>query len=237
MNFKNNTLPLGRKGEYFCWLMTKDICKRGRGGGGGNPVLAPIVTQKIEFCEQSWHKRAEISRFYTEMFSMKIHQIHTIKYYTKQWGVVKTLVRAARKLHFSVRIENCSNTKQLFSVSSRLLGKSKTIPPPSDIARSALPDRFCMFFSQKIHNIRQDLDAHPSEPATFSAYDGPKLCLFQPVTEEEIRKLIVESPTKTCMLDPIPISLTKERLSALLPLWNHPTSVQAGRSNPTVKET
>ena len=54
-----------------------------------------------------------------------------------------------------------------------------------------------MFFSQKIQNIRQDLDAHPSEPATFSPYIGPKLCLFQPVTEEEIRKLIVESPTKT----------------------------------------
>ena len=122
---------------------------------------------------------------------------------------MKTLVRAARKLHFTVRTENCSNTKQLFSVSSRLLGKSKTTPPPSDIPRSALPDRFCMFFSQKIHNIRQDLDAHPSEPATFSPYDGPKLCLFQPVTEEEIRKLIVESPTKTCMLDPIPTSLIK----------------------------
>ena len=73
-----------------------------------------------------------------------------------------------------------------------------------------------MCFSQKIQNIRQD--THPSEPATFSAYDGPKLCLFQPVTEEEIRKLIVESPTKTCMLDPILTSLTKECLSDLLPL-------------------
>ena len=74
-----------------------------------------------------------------------------------------------------------------------------------------------MLFSQKIQSIRQDLDAHPSEPETFSPYDGPKLCLFQPVTEEEIRKLIVESPTKTCMLDPIPTSLTKECLSSLLP--------------------
>ena len=30
--------------------------------------------------------------------------------YTKQRGVVKTLVRAARKFHFRARIENCSNT-------------------------------------------------------------------------------------------------------------------------------
>ena len=75
-----------------------------------------------------------------------------------------------------------------------------------------------MFFSQKIQNIRQELDAHPSEPATFSPCDGPKLCLFKPVIEEEIRKLIVESPTKTCMSDPIPTSFTKECLSDLLPL-------------------
>ena len=138
--------------------------------------------------------------------------------YTKQRGVVKTLVKAARKLHFSARIENCSNTKQLFSVSNALLGKSKTTPLSSDIPRSALQDRFCMFFSQKIQNIRLDLDAHPYEPATFSPYDGPKLRLFKPVTEEEIRKLIVESPTKTCMLDPNPTSLTTECLSDLLPL-------------------
>ena len=49
---------------------------------------------------------------------------------------------------------------------------------------------------QKIQNIWQDLDAHPSESAAFSLNDGPKL--------------IVESPTKTCMLDPVPTSLTKE---------------------------
>ena len=51
---------------------------------------------------------------------------------------------------------------------------------------------------------------------TFSPYDGPKLCLFQLVTEEEIHKLIVESPTKTYMLDPTPTSLTEECLSDLL---------------------
>ena len=138
--------------------------------------------------------------------------------YTKQRGVVKTLVRAARKLHFSVRIENCSDTKQLFPVSSGLIGKSKTAPLRSDIPRSALPDRFCVLFSQKIQNIRRDVDAHPSEPAAFPLYDGPNLCLFEPVTEEEIRKLIVKSPTKSCMLDAIPTSLTKECLFNLLPL-------------------
>ena len=142
--------------------------------------------------------------------------MHT-KIYTKQWGVVKTLVRAAGKLHFSARIENCSNTKQLFSVSNGLLGESKTTPIPSEILRSALPDRFYMFFSK-------ENPEHTTRPwcspfwTSSILYDGPKLCLSKPVTEEEIRKLIVELPTKTCMLDHIPTPLTKEFLFDLLPL-------------------
>ena len=55
-------------------------------------------------------------------------------------------------------------------------------------------------------------------PTYLLTYDGPELCLFKPVTEEKIHELIVESPTRTCMLDPIPTSLTKECLSDLLPL-------------------
>ena len=152
------------------------------------------VTEDIKAAKREL-RRAESQRRATRL---TVHR----EIYTKQRGVVKTFVRAARKLHFSARIENCSNTKQLFSVSSGLPGKSKTAPLLSDIPRSALLDRFCMFFSQKIQNIRQDLDAHPSKPATFSPYDGPKLCLLKSVTEEDIRKLIVESSTKTCMLEP-----------------------------------
>ena len=184
---------------------------------------APLTTRRVSDCPSApWmtdgikaakHELRQAERQWRDT-RLTVHR----EIYTKQWGVVKTLVRAAWKLHFSARIENCSNTKQFFSVSSGLLGKSKTTPLPSDIPRSALQDRFCVFFSQKIQNIQQDLDAHPSEPAIFSGYDGPKLCLFQPVTEEEICKFIVESPTKTCMLDPIPTSLTKECLADLLPL-------------------
>ena len=120
--------------------------------------------------------------------------------YTKQRGVVKTLVRAARKLHFSARIENCSNTKQLFSVSNGLPGKSKTTPFPSDIPRSALPDRFCLFFSPKIQNIRQNLDAHSSESEAFSLeefstrvksalhFQNPRKGSFNTTAETSIRK-------------------------------------------------
>ena len=83
----------------------------------------------------------------------------------------KTLVRAARKLHFSARTENCSNTKQLFSVSSGLLGKSKTTPLPSDIPHSALQDRFGMFFSKKNPE-------HPTRPWRSRFWTSNIFCLW-----------------------------------------------------------
>ena len=88
---------------------------------------APWMTDDIKAAKREL-KRAECQRRATRL---AVHR----EIYTKQRGVMKTLVRAARKLHF--RTENCSNTKQHFSVSSRLLGKSKTTPLPSDIPRSA----------------------------------------------------------------------------------------------------
>ena len=76
MNFKNNVLPLGRRGDIF--LLTYDEGSM-QGVGGKNHIWAPIVTkQNTLFCIQSWHKPTEISRFYYKMFSMKINQkLHT----------------------------------------------------------------------------------------------------------------------------------------------------------------
>ena len=55
----------------------------------------------------------------------------------------------------------------------------------------------CVSLSHLFLIPRQDLDAHPFEPATFSAYDGPKLCLFQPVTEE-VNSLLNRLPKPAC---------------------------------------
>ena len=131
---------------------------------------------------------------------------------------MKTLVRAARKLHFSVRIGNCSNTKQLFSVSSGPLSKSKTTPLPSVHTTFCTPEQILHVFLSKKKSrtsgktLTLSLLKHQHSPFMMVLN-----CLFKPVGEEEIRKLIVESPTQTCMLDPIPTSLTKECLSSLLP--------------------
>ena len=52
-------------------------------------------------------------------------------------------------------------------------------------------------------------DAPDSVPPAFNT--------FMSVTEDEVRKCISESPTKSCLLDPIPTFLLKDCLYILLP--------------------
>ena len=103
-------------------------------------------------------------------------------------------------------------------MSDELLGRSRTTSLPSDIPRCDLHDRFCDFFCDKIKRIREDLDSRACDPSTFAVYEGPLLSQFEPVTEKVIRELIIKSPTKSCMLDPILTSLTKQSLNDLVSL-------------------
>ena len=48
-------------------------------------------------------------------------------------------------------------------------------------------------------------------------FDPPKLTVFTQVTQDEIGKIISKSPTKSCLLDPLPTFLIEECIDILLP--------------------
>ena len=83
-------------------------------------------------------------------------------------------------------------------------------------SKKGLADRFVTFFSNKIAKIRNsffssDLFTLPPPP------DVPNISCFKQVSQEKIRKIIMKSPTKSCLLDPWPTFLVKECLDILLP--------------------
>ena len=47
--------------------------------------------------------------------------------------------------------------------------------------------------------------------------DPPKLTVYTQVTQDEIGKIISKSPTKSCLLDPLPTFLIKECIDIFLP--------------------
>ena len=124
----------------------------------------------------------------------------------------------ARKKYNSDKINDCSTTKEIHSVSDALLGKSKRTPLPTNIDKSDLPQHFSDYFIEKIKKIRKELDKKSDGDLSFDIYHGTCLNVFEEITEEELNKIISSMPSKTCSLDPLPTSLTKILLPELLPL-------------------
>ena len=76
-----------------------------------------------------------------------------------------------------------------------------------------LPEMFSNFFSNKVPIIRDHLDKPLSEVDQDSPYahdnqfSGFPFNSFTPISENSLRKIILQCAPKTCELDAIPISL------------------------------
>ena len=83
----------------------------------------------------------------------------------------------------------------------------------------SLPRMFATFFSDKIQKLHTALESSStlSSPHTSPRHTPTDLSVFSHVTEEEVSNIISQSSNTFCDLDPIPTSLLKQCLSALLP--------------------
>ena len=82
-------------------------------------------------------------------------------------------------------------------------------------SHSHTPDDFLHAFAKKVEDIRSSTAAAPAvtvRPPAASTLDSFEYC-----SEETVREAIVNSPTKSCSLDPIPTFFLKEMLDVLLP--------------------
>ena len=141
--------------------------------------------------------------------------------YKKAKKDVTKIILSARKQFYSLEIEKCSNGRQLYSLVGTLMGVHRTSPLPTNHTTEELPQVFCDYFSSKISDIRSELDcltdldhsSHTSStPSCSSSFSA-----FRPVSEVEVKKIILQSKPTTCSLDPIPTPLLIEFIDPLLP--------------------
>lgn len=132
---------------------------------------------------------------------------------------VNALVTEAKQSHFrSLVTENKGNTKQLFNVVNTLLGRKVTAPMPADKSPSELASMFNDFFVQKIQKIRNSINSDSPAPDVPSPAVTCSLSTFQPLTIEQVEKLITASTNKSCDLDPLPTSFVKMEVKTLAPV-------------------
>ena len=115
--------------------------------------------------------------------------------------------------------------KYLFKILNSLLHKDRESPLPDHNSVEELVEEFSDFFISKINKIRDYLDGLdsdslpdvniplPEKPPSFSD--------FEMLTVDEVKKLIKDSPTKSCSLDPIHTGLLKNCMDVLAPIVTH----------------
>ena len=135
-----------------------------------------------------------------------------------QKNKVNVMCHSARCDHYSKKVQECgTDQKAMFRIIKELFHESTGSQYPDYDSINSLVEGFSDYFIGKIELIRAKLDAVDCElpldtPCDVSFSD------FSPFSSDDVRKLIMKSPTKSCSLDPIPSTLLKECLDVLLPI-------------------
>ena len=134
---------------------------------------------------------------------------------------VTKIINDAKLAYFSSKIADCTNCKQLFHVTDKLLGRHESSPLPTTISLDCLPDQFSFYFHDKVAISRNQLDCGTSHvPASPYNHDiefhHTPFTSFQPITTDYLHSVVTKCAPKSCELDPIPTSLLLECLDTIL---------------------
>ena len=133
------------------------------------------------------------------------------------------LMENARRVYYADFFsDNNTDQRRLFKAANMLLGRSgnAVYPPHSD--SFTLANDFGRCFIKKITDIRTKLDSYDSAASLRDddepSVAGPLFRTFEPVAPDYVRKLIVNSPNKSCASDPVPTTIVKDCGDVLLPV-------------------
>ncbi len=121
----------------------------------------------------------------------------------------------ARQTFFSNIINhNLNNTRILFATVDRLTN------PPSQISSEKLSDskcnRFDSFFSEKINNIRKEIDTSSSfAQIRPQSQKEVTMSVFEAIDSNILKEIVQHLKSSTCYLDTLPTSFFKSVLNCL----------------------
>ncbi len=123
------------------------------------------------------------------------------------------------KSGFNTRIvkENPHNQSKLFSVAKNFLVPKNNLGFSDHQDKNCLVNELGQYFSSKLETIRSQFDANCSSTPT-SPSSLYRLLNFDPLSKDDVQKLILNIGKKYCALDPMPTPPKLECLDTLLPV-------------------
>ena len=130
---------------------------------------------------------------------------------------VHNAVVQAKRLFLEDKLTD-ADTKTVFNTLNSLLNRDRK-PLPSEESSTSLVTRFKDFFVDKIVKIRESLDnSDPSAPEhCFESDRESSFSAFEPVSEENLEKIIRKMSNSSCSLDPEPTWLLKKYAACHVP--------------------
>ena len=98
----------------------------------------------------------------------------------------------------------------------RCVAQTSSQDPASIKTPQLLADRFVEFFTEKIEKIRSTFSGSANLQHIIPDSPPPMLSTFSTVTEDQVTKVITNSPSKSCSLDPWPTFLVLDYLDILI---------------------
>ena len=91
---------------------------------------------------------------------------------------------------------------------------------PSHSSNDELANDFAKFFDQKVKKIRSTLDNEIPPMSSVAVKDTTTASFvqFRDVSQDDVRKFVMKSAKKSCMLDALPMSLFLHVVDDLLPV-------------------
>ncbi len=127
--------------------------------------------------------------------------------------VNRELLKSKRE-YLSGKVESCGrDQKAVFGVARLLLHQGKS-GLPTHTSSVLLAEEFSAFFDNKIIKIRDNLVTSDGSSTNVTMIRAPptpqaEITNFKPLDQGQVEKLIKDSPSKSCDLDPFPTWLLK----------------------------
>ena len=123
--------------------------------------------------------------------------------------------REKENLYWASKIaQDGDNPTKLWRSLSSVMRKN-TNSSSQSVQSTITAENFLKFFHDKVAAVRASTDGN--ETLTSSTPASSSLTDFASFTSEELRRIIMNSPSKSCSLDPIPTFILKEVIDIVLP--------------------
>ena len=124
----------------------------------------------------------------------------------------------AKSQYFSNLIdENSENPRCLWDTINNILHRTPAAALPESNNVKSLCEHCAKYFCAKIRTIRANFSNQVDDvPSVQKPKIRNKLFNLEPASEDEVRKIIMKSASKSCDLDPIPTNILKALLDILI---------------------